>query len=91
MQVGEVTVQKAAKEHTCWWCGELIFQHETYARWTWKHGRDLTAVKVHTECREAWNSLPYGEHEVEFGEFCRGCTCERGRCRCADPIEYWSR
>ena len=91
MILGEVTTQKAAKEHTCWWCGELIFQHETYVRWTWKDGNDLLPIKVHEECRKAWNQLPSDEREVEFAEFNRGCTCERDRCKCSDSTNYWSR
>jgi hypothetical protein len=91
MILGEVTTQKAAKEHTCWWCGELIFQHETYVRWTWKNGNDLLSIKVHEECRKAWNELPSDEQEVEFSEFNRGCTCERDRCKCTDSTNYWSR
>ena len=85
--VGEVTTQKAAKEHDCWWCGELIFQHETYARWMWKDGKDLLTTKVHMECRKAWDSLSVDEaREVMFAEFNRGCCCENGDCRCPDPL-----
>jgi len=91
MILGEVTTQKAAKEHTCCWCGELIFQHETYVKWLWKDGRDLQSVKVHTECRKAWNSLPCGEQEIMFGEFSRGCTCERDHCRCKSSLVELSR
>jgi len=78
MILGEATMQKAAKEHDCWWCGELIFQHENYARWTWKDGNGLLSVKVHEECRTAWNQLPQGEREVGFAEFSRGCDCDHG-------------
>jgi len=82
MLIGEVTAQTARKAHVCWWCGEQIEPGDEYTRWLWKDAGDVQPVKTHRECREAWSTLPYGENEVEFGEFCRGCTCERGACRC---------
>lgn len=84
MMLGDVTTPKARKDHSCFWCGEIIFQHETYARWTWKNDV-VETIKVHTECREAWSKLPACDNEIWFGEFCRGCTCESGRCKCLIP------
>lgn len=85
MQIGDVTTPKARKEHDCFWCGEIIFKHETYARWVWKNDV-VETIKVHTECKDAWDSLPASENEIWFGEFSRGCTCEHGQCKCPDPM-----
>jgi hypothetical protein len=81
MQLGSVTVRRARKRHECWWCSEWIESGEHYAKWVWKDGGDLLPVKVHLECRTAWAEI--GDEGVGFGDFCRGCTCERGCCECA--------
>lgn len=82
MLIGDVTIQAARKQHTCWWCGDPIEPGETYRRWLWKDRGDVEAVKVHDDCYAAWKTLEPGDNEVDFAEFCRGCTCERGDCRC---------
>ena len=75
--------QRARKPHRCWWCDGRIEPGEMYVRWVWKEpGETPLVVETHPECRDAWNTLEYGEDEVSAGSFCRGCTCERGRCEC---------
>lgn len=82
MMMSSVTTHKARKLHDCWWCSERIEPGTKYIRWVWKDGKSLDTVKCHPECKDAWDSLEYGEDEVSFGSFCRGCTCERGACEC---------
>ena len=85
-QLGTVETPTARKPHRCWWCAERIEPGEKYNRWVWKDGRDLLAVKCHPECYDAWAEI--GGEEVDYGDFCRGCTCEAGRCECGrNPTE----
>jgi len=70
--IGYKKIKKCRKNHRCFWCGELITKGQPYVRWCWVDG-DLETIKVHPECRDAWNrvadeeggfyeTMPY-EHE----------------------------
>ena len=83
MQIGTATKPVARKQHECWWCGETIKPKEKYARWLWEDG-ELLVIKVHIECREAWSTLPSDSNSTGYGEFSRGCCCDRGACRCKE-------
>lgn len=76
-------IVKARKPHKCWWCAEPIPAGSTCAAWPWfDMGRAFT-IRVHPECLKAWNSLHRDDADnVMSGDYCRGCTCERGRCEC---------
>lgn len=78
---------KARKAHVCYWCGEAINIGERYSQWTWIED-SVDRVRTHNECKDAWDSLDYWEaQEVTAGDFNRGCTCERGECRCVKKTE----
>ncbi len=89
--LGSRTIRRArltrkGRKYRCHWCGEAIEPGESYNRWTWKDGREIHDVKAHPECVEAWNNLEFGEDEVGFSEFSRGCTCQSGDCRCGEEL-----
>lgn len=86
MMLGDVTTQTARKPHRCHWCGEEIEVGANYQRWLWKDGRNVLPTKAHHECAAAWSTLDPNESEVMCGEFCRGCTCQRGYCKCS-PVQ----
>lgn len=69
---------KARKNHFCFWCPELIPKGTRYDAWTWADGGDITRVKVHPECREAWAEASANEpgalYETEAHEHARGST-----------------
>jgi len=80
--LGTTETHIARKRHQCWWCGESIRPKSEYVSWAWKDGQRVSTVKTHVECQQAWGTLDYPEDEVDFAEFCRGCTCQHGDCRC---------
>lgn len=51
MILGKVTTPKAAREHECWSCGEMIVVGEIYVAFVWKKGNELETIKVHERCR----------------------------------------
>ena len=75
---------KARKPHKCYWCGEPISPGDVYEQWTCFDDGNATNVKVHGECKEAWDKGlgMFYEEEVGFGEHCRGCLCQRPHCEC---------
>ena len=80
MFVRDVTVPIARKSHRCWWCWEQIEPGEEYIRWPWKDAGQVVTIKLHPECKAAWDGSEVDE--IMGGEYCRGCTCERGCCEC---------
>ena len=79
--------QTARKQHVCYWCGEKIIPGEKYTSWCWVDYGSFDSVKVHPECKAAWDSLEhYESDEIGFAEFCRGCKCEQGFCTCKTHI-----
>ena len=78
-----VIERKARKSHACWWCGERITAGNRYFTWTSFDDPPPLVVKVHPECKKAWDDLPYPDNqEIEYALFNRGCQCEYGDCRC---------
>jgi len=60
--------RKGRKEHRCFWCGEAIPPGQTYARWRWVDGRDISAIKMHPECAK----VSAGQDEIYPYEHKRG-------------------
>lgn len=52
--IGYRNIRKCRKNHICFWCGEKILKGDPYTRWAWVDG-SIDVVKVHPECRDAWN------------------------------------
>ena len=85
--VSAKTRRTARVATVCYWCREPIKPERQYIQWCGKSCGEFWIVKVHPECHAAWQSLPSGEQEIECGEFARGCTCERDRCKCGSGSE----
>jgi hypothetical protein len=54
--IGYTKVKKSRKDHTCYWCGELIAKGSPYARWAWVDD-GISTTKVHPECEAAWGEI----------------------------------
>ena len=81
--VHEPRTRTARKAHPCWWCGELIAAGGRYVIWTWADNGEIGEVRVHPECKTAWDTLDRDDAEcVGFSDFSRGCICEHGDCHC---------
>lgn len=79
-------VRTARKRHSCEWCGEETVPGEKYETWAWVYD-GVYRVRIHPECNEAWrraiDDKVMDRHDgISFGEFSRGCYCERGVCEC---------
>jgi len=73
----------ARKTHVCWWCGEQIDAGSKYCTWVYADEGTIRRVKCHSECYDAWGTLHREDADcVDYGAYCRGCTCERGHCKC---------
>lgn len=85
-EVLSVTTPVARRQYDCHWCGEKIEAGEKYATWGWAECGRIDTVRVHLVCKVAWDAAaaeePGGMYECMFGEHCRGCPCEWGRCEC---------
>jgi predicted RNA-binding Zn-ribbon protein involved in translation (DUF1610 family) len=85
--LGEVLEPVARKRHVCFWCGERIAIGEKHARWAWADCGSVATVRVHAECRKAWDGAAAdngGWYEADPHEHTRGCACEKGRCECRE-------
>ncbi len=82
---------KARKEHRCYWCGEMILIGNQYIRWCCFDSGIVCDVKVHQECKCAWDKgleqdyWWYAEavHPYNHG---RGCLCENSNCQCKKDV-----
>jgi len=72
--IWQPVTQTARKEHPCSWCGEAIAKGEEYWRWVWEDRGELVAVKVHLDCRDAWQRD--GAEFAEPSEARRGMTMD---------------
>lgn len=69
-------IRKARKEYDCQWCGEKINKGKEYESWAWVDGGDISTVRVHQECAEAWGNAPLQlREEYTPYEQGRGCSC----------------
>lgn len=82
MQVSRDRIIKARKDHKCYWCGNKIKKGKTYHRWACFTDGTAFAIKVHLECKDAWDvgmkeePSYYGEEVVE-ADHQQGCLCSR--------------
>jgi hypothetical protein len=78
----------ARSRHFCWWCDGAIEKGTKYAQWTWIDDGPPEVVRVHLECKAAWDDAAAGpdrdfyEDGISPGEHSRGCGCERDNCHC---------
>lgn len=85
--IGDIDrIAHARKRKQCDWCGEWIEIGDPACRYLWKDGADLLPCRMHPECFgascDATSEFGY-DYEFQPGQFSRGCSCDRGRCRCA--------
>ena len=72
-------IHTAKKVHSCSWCDQRIDTGESYFRYRWFDGGDAGTVKLHPECKQAWDDLAAidgQDLEVYPGQYPRGCFCE---------------
>ena len=81
----ERTVAHARKARQCDWCATEISVGEPYRGYSWRDGQDNGHVSMHLCCYDAMSELAAEEgsgFEWSPKDFEKGCTCERGDCRC---------
>lgn len=75
-KTGEVRQIVSRVSMKCYWCGERIPARTSFRRLFLAKGRidgPIVGVSLHSECCEAWHTLPYPENaEVIRGEYRRG-------------------
>lgn len=87
MSDGNTTVKyiaSAKKNHVCSWCGTLIEEGTSYARWRWFYCGDVGTNKMHAECKSAYDRFftLTGEDEWYPFSYKRGCICANGEDYC---------
>lgn len=90
--MGEVFHEHRGKSRIrriCSWCGEYVEAGEVYESYRWRSGSDYGRETLHRECHAAMRELvavdgPWVEWGV--GEFCRGCACAAGDCKCGQGV-----
>jgi hypothetical protein len=85
------TVTKSRQARVCDWCDEQITVGSPYVSYRCVDDNDAHGtVKLHPECHSACNDLAMTQGDGfswSGGDFCRGCSCERGDCQCGKKKE----